>query len=126
MPRGFSATKVNSWLDSLLASAFVKLHIGDPGAAGTANPAAGDTTRKAATMGAASGGVKAMTGTAGPWTHGSAAGAGTETLSDITVWDAVTAGTFTLSGAMTTPQPWSGTNTFVLNVLSVSAAPLAS
>lgn len=126
MARGFSATEVNTWLDSLLAAAWVKLHVGDPGAAGATNPSAGDSTRKQATMGAAAGGVKAMTGTAGPWTHGSASGAGTETLSDISVHSASTAGTFKLSAALGTPQAWSGTNTFVLNVLSVSAAPLAA
>jgi hypothetical protein len=126
MARGFSATVVNTWLDSIFGTTWVKLHVGDPGAAGASNAAAGDTTRKQATMGAAAAGVKAMTGTAGPWTHGSAAGAGTESLSDVSLWSASTAGTFNASGAMGTLQSWSGTNTFVLNVLSVSATPVAA
>ena len=126
MARGFAAGPVNSWLDSLFGTTWVKLHVGDPGAAGASNPAAGDTTRKQATMGAAAAGVKAMTGTAGPWTHGSAAGAGTESLTDVSLWTAVSAGTFNGSVQLGTPQSWSGTNTFVLNVLSLSAGPLAA
>jgi hypothetical protein len=126
MARGFAAAIVNAFLDTNFGTTWVKLHIGDPGAAGASNPSAGDSTRKQATMGAAAAGVKAMTGTAGPWTHGSASGAGTETISDVSLHTASTAGTFNASGALTTPQPWSGTNTFVLQTLSVSGAPLAA
>lgn len=83
MARGVTATVANGWLDGTFptASMWLKLHIGDPGAAGAGSPAAGDTTRKQATMAAASGGSKAMTGTAGPWTNGGA----TETISDLSV-----------------------------------------
>ena len=126
MARGFAAAIVNAFLDSNFGTTWVKLHIGDPGSAGATNPSAGDATRKQATMGAAATGVKAMTGTAGPWTHGSASGAGTETLSDISLHTLVTAGSFLASGQLTTPQAWSGTNTFVLQTLSVSGAPLAA
>ena len=39
-----------------VATVYVKLHIGDPGEAGTSN-AAGETTRKAASFGASASGV---------------------------------------------------------------------
>ena len=55
MTVGFAAAAVNGWLDGTFATAscFVKLHTADPGAAGATAAAAGDTTRKQATMAAA-------------------------------------------------------------------------
>lgn len=124
MARGFAATTVNGWLDGTFATAncWVKLHIGDPGAAGAGAPAVGDSTRKQATMAAASGGSKAMTGTAGPWTNGGA----TETISDISLWSASTAGTFNASAALSANQPWVATNTFTLTALSIAITPIAA
>lgn len=69
---------------------YAKLHVGDPGAAGAANAAAGDTTRKSFTQAAASGGALAMNGTAPVWTNGGV----TETITHISVWDDPTAGNF--------------------------------
>ncbi len=67
---------------------YVKLHIGDPGSAGTAN-AAGETTRHQATLGAAAAGV--VTSTADiDWTNVSTS----ETISWVSFWDAVTSGLF--------------------------------
>lgn len=126
MAYGFAAAVINTMLDNDYANPFVKLHIGDPGAAGTANPSVGDATRKQATMAAASGGSKAMTGTAGPWTHGSAAGTGTESITGISLWTLVTAGVFKGSLLLGTAQSWSGTNTFTLTNLSVAVTPLAA
>jgi hypothetical protein len=86
MTVGVTAAVANGWLDGTFATAscFVKLHTADPGAAGTTAAAAGDTTRKNPTMAAASGGSKAMTGTAGPWTNVTT----TETLTHISLWTA--------------------------------------
>jgi hypothetical protein len=122
MARGFAATIVNGWLDGTFGTTWLKLHIGDPGAAGAGNPAAGDTSRKQATMAAATGGSKAMTGTAGPWTNTGA----TETISDISFWTLSAAGVFNLSAALTANQPWVNTNTFTLNTLSISIVPIAA
>ncbi len=78
----------NAVLDgtAMPATLYAKLHIGNPGAAGTANPA-GETTRKAFTRAAASGGatsnVAALT-----WTAVSTS----EDYSHITIWDASSAG----------------------------------
>lgn len=124
MTVGVTAAVANGWLDGTFATAscWAKLHTADPGAAGTTAAAAGDTSRKQCTMASASGGAKAMTGTAGPWTNA----ATTETVSHISLWTASTAGTFNLSGALTTPQPWVATNTLTLNTLNISITPIAA
>lgn len=124
MTTGLVASVVNGWLDGSFSTTncWVKLHTGDPGAAGTTNAAAGDTTRKQATMAAASGGSKAMTGTAGPWTNAST----TETLTHISLWTLVTAGVFQGSAALTASQAWVNTNTFTLSSLSVAITPIAA
>jgi hypothetical protein len=124
MGRGVAEAIANGWLDGTFATAtcWAKLHTGDPGAAGATAAAAGDTTRKQCTMAAASGGAKAMTGTAGPWTN-----AGTsETITDISLWTASTAGTFNLSGQLSASQEWVSTNTLTLNTLSISITPIAA
>lgn len=124
MTTGVTAAVANGWLDGTFATAscFVKLHTADPGAAGTTGAAAGDATRKNPTMAAASGGSKAMTGTAGPWTNVTT----TETLSHISLWTAVSAGTFNGSGALSATQAWVNTNTFTLTSLSIAITPIAA
>jgi hypothetical protein len=76
----------------------------------------------ATTFGAAAAGSKAMNGTLPVWTNGGTS----ETISHITLWDAITAGTFQLSGALTTPQAWASGNTFTLSSLTISLTPLAA
>lgn len=108
MALGLSATIANDFLEWLFnASAtstaptniWIQLHIGDPGASGTAN-VAGNATRKdlTAAMGTAASG--AITNTAAvTWTTGEV-----DTSEDYTHWalfDASTAGTFLCSGTMT-------------------------
>lgn len=96
MAIGIAAATANAILDALCRSvaysdpaAFcVKLHTGDPGAAGASN-AATETTRKAVTFSAASAG--SITNSASiDWTSV----AGTETYSHVSFWDATSAGTF--------------------------------
>lgn len=122
MTTGLVASYVNGWLDTDFATNYVKLHTADPGSAGTTAAAAGDTSRKAATMASASGGSKAMTGTAGPWTNVST----TETLTHISIWTASTSGTFKASAALTSSQAWVNTNTFTLTSLSIAITPIAA
>lgn len=117
------------WLNTLRGTnmtapvgSFVKLHIGDPGAAGASNAAAGSTTRVTVAFAAPSGNAIAMTGTAPSWTNGGT----TETLSHISVWDAVTSGSFDYSAALTATQSWASGNTFTLTSLSVSLTPIAA
>lgn len=105
------------------AGVFAKLHVGDPGAAGTSN-ASGVTTRSAVTYGsAASGG--SLAATAFPaWSNTGF----TETLSHISYWDTVgpSGGTFLGSGALGTPQAWVNGNGFTLTAQSWSFTPIAS
>lgn len=100
----------------------IKLHTGDPGASGTANAAAGDTTRKTVTWGSVSGGTLAMTAMSGSWTNGGTS----ETLADISAWDSTTAGNFIFSAALTAPQAWASGNTFSLTSLSFALTPIAA
>lgn len=76
---------------------YVKLHTGDPGEDATSN-AAGETTRKVVTFGAASSpsGV-ATSNSSADWTSVST----TETYSYFSIWDASSAGNPLLTGALT-------------------------
>jgi hypothetical protein len=131
MTAGLSTTNVaNGWLNTLragsnftaIATPFVKLHTGDPGSAGASNAAAGDTTRKALTQSAASGGSIALSGTAPSWTNGGTS----ETITHISVWDASTSGNFLYSAALTASKAWVSTDTLTLNTLTVALTPLAA
>jgi hypothetical protein len=124
MAVGLAAAAVNGWLDGTYATAscFIKLHTGDPGAAGATLPAGGSTTRVQATMAAASGGSKAMSSMASPWTNVTT----TETISHISIWSAAAAGTFNGSAALTAAQPWANTNTLSLTSFSVAITPIAA
>lgn len=78
-----------------ISEVWIKLHVGDPGAAGTSN-AATETTRKQASFGAASGGAMANDA-ALTWT----AVAGSEDFTHFSAWTASSAGTFLFSGTVT-------------------------
>lgn len=120
MTAGFSATQANTFISGL--GKYIKLHTGDPGSAGTANAAAGSTTRVLATMNAASGGAQTLSSMASSWTNGGTS----ETLSHISGWTASTAGTFDWSAALSSSQAWASTNTFSLTSLSLSITPIAA
>jgi hypothetical protein len=106
MTVGLSATVLNAWLDGLGNASnwtaptvfYVKLHTGDPGAAGTSN-AAGNTTRQQASFAAASGGA-ITTDAALTWTNVSTS----ETYSHVSFWDHVSAGNFLGSDDLATPR----------------------
>ena len=102
MAVGLAVGQANAILDALCRSVaysdpagfFLKLHTGDPGAAGTSN-AATETTRQAVTFSAASSG--AITNSADiAWTNVSTS----ETYSHWSAWSASTAGTFLCSDAL--------------------------
>ena len=104
MAVGFAPATANAILDALCRSVawtepaelWVKPHIGDPGAAGTAN-AATETTRKQATFGTAASGGSIANTVAVTWTNVAAS----EDYTHVSVWDASTAGTFLFSGTVT-------------------------
>lgn len=114
MTAGFSATFANNCLNAIAGSSFTpptatwaKLHVGDPGALGTANPSS-VTTREQVTWAAASGGVIIMSNTP---TWGTWSGTSPELLTHLSFWDASTSGNFIFSVALpgtvtiTTGQP---------------------
>lgn len=75
---------------------WVKLHIGDPGGAGTANPSVNTTRKQTAFANAAAGGSIANT-TAMSWTASPAP----EDHTHFSVWTASSGGTFIMSGTVT-------------------------
>jgi hypothetical protein len=114
MAVGLSATIANDILDAIgnnssittlpEAEAWIQLHTGDPGAAGTSN-VAGNATRKQVSFGTPSGGVMSND-SAITWTSGEV-----DTSEDYTHWslfDASTTGTFLGSGTMTANAVTSG------------------
>lgn len=88
------------------STVYVKLHVGDPGEAGTSN-AAGETTRKALSVGASSGGVVTSDADVN-WTSVST----TEVYSHVSLWDAVSAGNCLWSGPLSTPKSVNAADNF--------------
>lgn len=94
MALGMSTYLGLGWLNSLgnntsfvVVQCYVKLHVGEPGAAGTANPAT-ETTRKAASFATAAGGsgtVVMANDAAVTWT----AIAGSQDASHFSLWDTI-------------------------------------
>lgn len=92
----FSDAVANEWLDALArndsyanAAVWVQLHLGDPGSAGTSNPAA-ETDRVQATFGTGAA-SRAISNTAViEWL----AVSNTETYTWVSLWSASTSGTF--------------------------------
>jgi len=101
MATGISSYLADELLDAVgnnssfaVGAVFIKLHIGDPGANGTANPAT-ETTRKAASFGASSSGT--LTSDADiTWTNI----AGSQDATFFTAWDSASAGNFLFSGSI--------------------------
>lgn len=97
MALGLAAASINTSLDTIFGTSsnvFVKLHLGDPGAAGTAN-AAVNTTRAAVQFAAAASSSKASNSDAA-WTSVST----TETYTHISIWTLSSGGTFLGSGTV--------------------------
>lgn len=128
MAVGLSTTNLaNSMLDTLRnvsgakASVNVKLHTADPGSAGT-TAASAETTRKAVTFSAASGGALALSGSVS-WTSWSA---GSETITHVSVWDNISAGNFLFSAALSPSKAITNGDTLTLTALGLSLTPLAA
>lgn len=126
MTAGLSASRANSILSvlrntaySAVATPFVKLHTGDPGAAGTANASA-VTTRNAVTWNAPSGGSMTLN-TLSSWSMTTS-----ETITHISIWDASTAGTFIESWALSSGVAVVNGSTFSITTLTLSFSPIAA
>ena len=97
-----------------VASPYLKLHLGDPGEAGTSN-AAVEATRKAISFSAASAGAMSSSATV-EWTNVST----TETYSHWSLWDASTAGNCLWTGALASPAAVTAGDTFQITSLTLS------
>lgn len=122
MATGLSAYLANALLDSVgnatsfsVANVYVKLHVGDPGANGTAN-AATETTRKACSFAAASGG-SLSSDAAVTWTNI----AGSQNATYFTAWDNASTGNFLFSGTMT-GNAYTAGDTFTIPSGSLTAS----
>jgi hypothetical protein len=100
------------------AGIYAQLHIGDPGAAGTANQSA-VTTRIKVNFAAAASGAIAETGTAPVWTM-----TATETISHLSFWDAISGGNVVCSSQAAAPRAVISGDTVTLNTCTISLGPL--
>lgn len=122
MAVGLSATVANAIGNALTrnvawtqpAAVWIKLHTGDPGAAG-ANNAAGETTRKQATFSAWASGASSNSA-ALDWTSVSTS----ETYTRYSAWDASVAGNFLFSGNLTANAVTAGDN-FSIAIAALTA-----
>jgi hypothetical protein len=128
MATGLSVALANSLLNTYCnntsyveANVYVKLHIGDPGAAGTSNPAV-ETDRTEVTFAAAASGAVANDANV-VWTNVAAS----EDYTHFSLWDDPTAGNFLQSGTITAAAVTAG-NTFTIPTgdLDLTVTSLAS
>lgn len=120
---GWEASIANSLLNAALratsytgpAVIAMKLHTGFAGTSGTGN-AAGETTRKAITYGAASGGT-ATNDSAATWTNVSTS----ETYTHFSLWSSTTAGSYQAGGSMTA-NPVTAGDTFTVAIGNATAS----
>ena len=130
MAIGLAPAMANAMLNALArnvtwtqpAAFWVKLHLGDPGAAGATSPAA-NTTRVQATFSAASAGSLTTSG-AVAWTNVPNA----ETYSHVSFWDASSAGTFLGSDDLAVARTVAVGDNFTISIgsLTLSITPLAA
>jgi len=122
MATGLSAYLCNSFLDALgnntsyaVTQVYIKLHVGDPGAAGTSN-AATETTRKSVSFAAASAGAIASDADIS-WTNIS----GSQDATHFSAWDSLTVGNFLFSGTIT-GNAYTAGDTYTISSGNLSAS----
>ncbi len=115
MAHGIGAYLGNAWMNALgnatafsVAVPYVKLHTGDPGAAGTSNPAV-ETTRKSVSFGISTTGALASDADIS-WTNI----AGSEDANHFTCWDALSGGNFLFSGTIQA-NPYTAGDTYTIS-----------
>lgn len=118
---------VNPWLNVFrnttftgIAATYLQLHIGDPGAAGTANVATGMTVRQQVTFNVPSGG--AMTLANSPTFTVTAS----ETITHISVWSLASGGNFHWSAPLASPKVVVSSDIVTFNQLGIAIVPLAA
>ena len=122
MATGLSAYLCNSFLNALgnntsyaVTQVYVKLHVGDPGSAATAN-AATETTRKSVSFAAASAGAIASDADIS-WTNIS----GSQDATHFSAWDSLTVGNFLFSGTIT-GNAYTAGDTYTISSGNLSAS----
>jgi hypothetical protein len=122
MATGLSTYLANSFLNALgnataysVTLPYIKLHVGDPGANGTTNPAV-ETTRKVVSFAVATNGAIASDADI-TWTNI----AGSEDATHFTAWDNLTAGNFLFSGTIT-GNPYTAGDTYTIASGSLTAS----
>lgn len=122
MATGMSSFLANSLLNAVgnattysVTTVYVKLHVGDPGADGTANPAT-ELTRKAASFAGASAG-SIVSDADITWTNIS----GSQDATHFTAWDNLSAGNFLFSGTIT-GNPYTAGDTYTLSSGSLTVS----
>lgn len=126
MTVGLASGTANSYLGvyrntaySAIATVYVQLHTGDPGASGTSNVSA-LTTRNAITWNAPSGGSMTLN------TLSSFSMTASETITHIALFTASSAGTFLQSAALTGSVPVINGSTLTFSSCTVSFTPIAA
>jgi len=122
MATGLSAYLCNSFLNALgnntsyaVTLVYIKLHVGDPGSAATAN-AATETTRKSVSFAAASAGAIASDADIS-WTNIS----GSQDATHFSAWDSLTVGNFLFSGTIT-GNAYTAGDTYTISSGNLSAS----
>jgi len=122
MATGLSAYLCNSFLNALgnntsyaVTQVYIKLHVGDPGSAATAN-AATETTRKSVSFAAASAGAIASDADIS-WTNI----AGSQDATHFSAWDSLTVGNFLFSGTIT-GNAYTAGDTYTISSGNLSAS----
>lgn len=116
MPDNLTNHGENATLNLQPNTWWVKLHVGNPGEDGTANPAA-NTTRRSSVFGAAASGQR-LNSDELVWTNVPSG----ETYSHCTLWDASTGGNCWWYGALTTPVAVTNGSNFRIQVGQLSVA----
>lgn len=118
------ANPVLDWLRGVAPAAvpglWAKLHVGDPGANGTANPSV-VTTRVQVTMNAAAGGEITLSSVSGSWPM-----TATETITHVSIHDDATAGNFRWSAPVGTPPDVNNGDTLTASELTLANNTLAA
>ena len=113
----FPDAEVHSWLNSWAAGAVhVQVHLGDPGAAGTSNPAS-LTARQSATFGAAASRQRAND-VAVQFTSN------TETYTWISYWSASSGGTFKGRAQLNAPAAMNSGDILLFNIGALILGPI--
>ena len=122
MATGLSTYLCNSFLDALgnntsyaVTQVYIKLHVGDPGSAATAN-AATETTRKSVSFAVASAGAIASDADIS-WTNI----AGSQDATHFSAWDSLTVGNFLFSGTIT-GNAYTAGDTYTISSGNLSAS----